>query len=979
MNFLTKILGIFCLIAICRGPLLAQSDSLREVSGTLKDVTTGEPLIGANVMYMPGKVVQTDVDGNYSLKLPDGAYTFTVSYPGYAQFTQPVTVAGQKVNVESTAKSQTDLDEVEVVADVARTRETPVAISNISEKQIKEELGARDLPMMLNSTPGVYATQQGGGAGDSRINIRGFDQRYVAVMVDGVPVNDMENGQVYWSNWSGLSEITRSMQVQRGLGASRLAVPSVGGTMNILTQSIDTKRSLIVKEDRGSNNYNRIALGFNSGLIKNKFGLTLAGSYTSGDGWVDQTYQKTWSYFAKFQYRINSRHMITLSGNGAPQVHGQRSTGMSSAIYDRDYAIKHGVNADSIYKSPTNGFTVPGIGARGLAYNPDWGYVNGKAVNTKVNFFHKPLINLSHYFTINEKMSLSTVVYASFGKGGGTSYIGTVTRDVAGDGQIKLQDAYNANIAKNTVVPIFDPTMHKSSSYLLASMNEHKWYGLLSTFNWQLAKRVHFTGGIDGRYYRGRHYQTPYDLLGGDYMTDASDPNIKPIGLAPASHVRKIGDKTGYFNDSKVTWAGLFAQAEYKKDRLSVFVTLTGNQSSYQYINYFAKKDIYISSSKFYRQAVGYGDTLYTDGTNAGVISNPYGVPGANGIVHNPDGSITFKDNMSKQYVTLNKNYTTYDNQSKEARTNTSRAVIMYGYTTKAGANYNLTDHHNVFVNLGYMSLVPKFNNVFGNNGLEQANVKNQIIFAAELGYGIKYKKFALNLNGYYTTWQNKPLDFTPSKTDNEGNLLYYNINGINARHKGIEMDANYKILNNLRVEAFGALADWRYTSGMTTAYVYDNSNTLIQTVNFSANGVHVGNSAQDQVGASIRYEPIKNLYVKPRISYFAKNYAQFDPGNLTYTTTASGDIDPKTDYRDRESMKLPNYYFVELFAGYSYKFKYVELVFTGSIQNLLNNVYLTDASFPKGTVPLNYNDPNYATYYMSQGRRYNLSLAIKL
>lgn len=974
MNFLKKITGIICLLMIYHGAFSQADSTMHEVKGSIKDLTTNEPIPGAIITYLPGKAMQTDPDGNYSVKLPNGAYTFTISSLGYGQFTQPVSVAGQDISIDVPIKSLTDLEEVEVVADVAKVRETPVAISNISEKQIKEELGARDLPMMLNSTPGVYATQQGGGAGDARINIRGFDQRYVAVMVDGVPVNDMENGQVYWSNWSGLSEITRTMQVQRGLGASRLAVPSVGGTMNILTQSIDTKRSLVVKEDRGSNNYNRIAVGFNSGLIKNKFGFTVAGSYTTGNGWVDQTYQKTWSYFAKFNYRINSRHLITLGGNGAPQIHGQRSTGMSSAIYDRDYAIKHGVNADSIYKSPINGYTVPGIGARGLAYNPDWGYVNGKAVNTKVNFFHKPLINLSHYFTINEKMSLSTVLYASFGKGGGTSYIGTVTRDVAGDGQIKLQDAYNANTSKSAVVPFFDPTMHKSSSYLLASMNEHKWYGLLSTFNWQLAKRVHFTGGIDGRYYIGRHYQTPYDLLGGDYMTDAADPNIAPTGIAPTQHIRKVGDKTGFFNDSKVSWAGLFTQVEYKKDRLSVFATLTGNQSTYQYVNYFAKKDIYFNKDKIFYQAVGYGDTLFYNGTDAQVK------PNGSTATYNPDGSVSFYDGSSTpKKVTVGPGFTKYSSNSKEARTDQSQVKIYYGYTTKAGANYNLTDHHNVFVNLGYMSLVPKFNNVFGNNGREQANVKNQVIFAAELGYGIKYKNFAMNVNGYYTTWQNKPLDFTPSKTDIDGNLLYYNINGINARHKGLEMDFNYKLLRNLKIEAFGSLADWRYTSGMTTAYVYDNSNVLVQTINFSANGVHVGNSAQDQVGGSVRYEPIKNLYIKPRISYFAKNYAQFDPGNLTYTTTANGDIDPKTDYRDRESMKLPNYYFVELFAGYSYKFKYVELVFTGSIQNLLNNVYITDASFPKGTVPLNYNDPNYATYYMSQGRRYNLSLAIKL
>ena len=96
--------------------------------------------------------------------------------------------------------------------------------------------------MVLNSTPGVYATQQGGGDGDARITIRGFNQRNVAVMIDGIPVNDMENGWVYWSNWFGLDAVTSNIQVQRGLGASKIAIPSVGGTMNLLTKGIDSRK-----------------------------------------------------------------------------------------------------------------------------------------------------------------------------------------------------------------------------------------------------------------------------------------------------------------------------------------------------------------------------------------------------------------------------------------------------------------------------------------------------------------------------------------------------------------------------------------------------------------------------------------------------------------------------------------------------------------------------------------------------------------
>ena len=134
---------------------------------------------------------------------------------------------------ESTGK---DIEEVVIVGgvtDIAKDRKTPVAVSTLKEAAIVEKLGNQEFPEILNSTPSVYTTKSGGGFGDSRINIRGFSQENIAVMVNGMPVNDMESTKVYWSNWAGVSDVTSAMQVQRGLGASKLAIASVGGTINI--------------------------------------------------------------------------------------------------------------------------------------------------------------------------------------------------------------------------------------------------------------------------------------------------------------------------------------------------------------------------------------------------------------------------------------------------------------------------------------------------------------------------------------------------------------------------------------------------------------------------------------------------------------------------------------------------------------------------------------------------------------------------
>jgi len=341
------------------------------VTGKVTDDNNGEPLIGAVVVADSGKTVTTtDLDGNYKLMLKDGVHSLQVKILGYTHNPVLVTVAGKAVVLDLKATNAT-LKEVEIVADVAIDRKTPVAFSNIGELKIKEEGGNRDITMLINSTPGAYATEQGGGSGDSRVNIRGVDQRSVAVMVDGVPVNDMENGAVFWSNWDGLGDVTRTMQVQRGLGASRLALPSVGGTINILTRGIDQKKSFGFRTEYGNNGASKLSFGFNSGEFGKGWGVTLAGSRKTGQGWVDQTWVDAWSYFIKIQRRAGN-HLFSLGANGAPQQHGQRTFRIPIGIYDREYAQKLGVNVDSLYTSGT-GYTTLTQGERGLRYNSHWG------------------------------------------------------------------------------------------------------------------------------------------------------------------------------------------------------------------------------------------------------------------------------------------------------------------------------------------------------------------------------------------------------------------------------------------------------------------------------------------------------------------------------------------------------------------------------------------------------------------------------
>mgnify|MGYP000826210852 FL=1 len=214
------------------------------VRGQLVDSETGEPLVGAAVMVEgTSQGTVTDIDGYFKQSVAQGG-TLVFKYVGFKDLKKKITQKGASVDL-GTIKMEPDavmLADVTITSSIAVARKTPVAVSTIDPVFIEEKLGTQEFPEILKSTPGIYATKDGGGFGDSKINIRGFKSENSAMMVNGVPMNGMENNKVYWSNWSGLSDVTRSIQVQRGLGAAKVASPAVGGSINIITKTTEAKK-----------------------------------------------------------------------------------------------------------------------------------------------------------------------------------------------------------------------------------------------------------------------------------------------------------------------------------------------------------------------------------------------------------------------------------------------------------------------------------------------------------------------------------------------------------------------------------------------------------------------------------------------------------------------------------------------------------------------------------------------------------------
>ena len=557
-------------MCLCAGSIL-YAQALK-VSGSVVDAKTGEALIGVSVLETGttnGNI--TDLDGNFSLSVESGA-DLQFSYVGYK--TQEVKVNNSDFLVIMLESKAITLEDVTITGQMARTQVTPVAVSQVTALEIEERIAGQEFPEVLKNTPGVHANGQGGGWGDSEIWMRGFDNTNVATMINGVPMNDMEGGTVYWSNWQGLGDVTSVMQTQRGMGASKLSAPSVGGTINIVTRGIDAKKGGTLSYAMGNDGYNKVMFSVSTGLMKNGWAITVMGSRTWGNGYIQGTGFEGYSYFANISKRINENHQLSLTGFGAPQWHWTRPSGSSGALTLAEW------NRVAQYMPS-------GMDRR--QYNPSYGLgKDGKQTGTNYNQYHKPQISLNHIWQIDDASSLSTTLYTSIGRGfGRTAENGYNSTYAYSD---LTRGAYNGEVTttfRDPVTGMFDYAMvqdiNAASEYgselvLCENRNFHNWVGVVSTYDKKWFDCLELTAGVDLRWYQGIHQAVISDLFGGSYYIDATRSKVLPENNPNAKDMNWITEKLGVgdicYRDytGTIVQEGLFGSLEYSKENLSAFV-----------------------------------------------------------------------------------------------------------------------------------------------------------------------------------------------------------------------------------------------------------------------------------------------------------------------------------------------------------------------------------------------------------------------
>ena len=761
------------------------------------------------------------------------------------------------------------------VIDVAENRKTPVANTIITKEEIQDKaVGNVEFPEIMKNSPSVYVADQASGFGDGKMFLRGFDQSNTAYLLNGQPINGMEDGNVYWSNWSSMTDVANVIDVQRGLGSSKLAISSVGGTVNIVTKATELRQGGFVRYVAGNDSYQKATVGYNTGM-KGKWGASFLFDYwTAHRKYARGTDGEGQSYFVSVGYKPNDRHQFNWMLFGAPQQHGQNYSKPMTKEYLKD---KNG-NLTDIIKTP-------GYDMTGKKGNSNYGFYNGEAINQRTNFYHKPVTNLNWDFTINENASLSTVLYASVGRGGGTGLLGNGPGYTLGgynpDGSIN----YDLLAEINTQQPngVSDGN---NGTVLRASMNNHFWYGGVTNFNYDTKTGWAFNVGADVRFYEGDHFQQLVNTLGSNGRVannvhrEKGYVVNKTYKISPWNSLfnsAKESERVGYDNSEKINYQGGFGQVEYSNDIFSAFVQGAISNQSYQ---------------KF--------DRWNYNADHKDVVS----------------GKVKLNGTEAKSSVRND-----------------------FGWNLKGGVAVNITKENKVFVNAGKYSRQPFLDNVFLQNTVSfvEPEVGNEEILGFEAGYKYVTRDLKVNVNAYYTKWENRADSYTQRDFEHDGvsyRNVRYLLSDLTQVHKGIEVDFDAKITRDWSLRGFTSVGDWTYDGDFNYKVQDSDTGNVIDGAagRRSLDGVKVGNAAQFTFGMGTKVKVAKGLSFDTDFNYYARLY-----GNVNVEDVAKAQINGEV----YQNESIRPYALVDFGATYEFKFGSQKIKFRGNIKNLFNDQYI--------------------------------------
>jgi len=432
------------------------------LSGKITDQQSGETLPGASIrIEKTGIKEASDANGNFRIRnLKAGSYTFIISYIGYQQMQQTVTVNADQTQNFALKRSTVEADEV-FVRSTRTAQNSGFTYTNLSKKELAKNNLGQDLPFLLNQTPSAVVTSDAGaGVGYTGIRIRGSDATRINVTLNGIPLNDAESQGSYFIDLPDLASSVDNIQIQRGVGTSTNGAGAFGASINVQTTTRQDTAYAQLDNSAGSYGTVKNTVGLGSGLIGNHFTFDGRLSRIKSNGYIDRASSDLKSYF------------------------------LSGAYYGKNTLVRLNVfsGSEKTYQA-WNGVPEDKLLSGNRTYNELGLMPNGSFYNNQTDNYIQNHYQLLFNQKLSDKLSFNGALHYTKGSGYYEEY--------------KIDQAVT-NYGLTPVIMGGDTI--KSTDLVRRLWLNNYFYGITYNLNYQAQKNLNFTLGGAYNEYRGQHY-----------------------------------------------------------------------------------------------------------------------------------------------------------------------------------------------------------------------------------------------------------------------------------------------------------------------------------------------------------------------------------------------------------------------------------------------------------------------------------------
>lgn len=889
----------FLLLFLAHCSTFAQAQYRVELKGKIVDARFHRPLQEALVRIIETtNYTLTDASGLFTLSAPiEGNCTLEISYP--SSITQQFTLSVYPNQLLDLGTLTLEKEDTTLVG--------PSEFIHLTEGELEDDTGVQGTALVLQATKDPFQQAVAYAWSSSFYRMRGLDNAYGTILLNGLVMNKIQNGRPQWSNWGGLNDVMRNQVYFIGSTPNAFTFGGIAGT-----QAITTRPSLLRKGKRlgisaSNTSYQWRPFGsYASGLNKNNWAYAISGSYRAAKQayWAGTNYDAL-SFFIGVEKKFNDQHSLSIS-----------------AIYAKNKRTKNSAN------------TQEQTALKGIQYNAYWGWQQGEKRNARYKTVEEPLVMLTHYWNKNESNTLTTTVGYQWGH--------------TADSRLDYQDNLNP-----------DPTYYRNlPSYYLNQIDPIYWSLAPEAFD--ALPQDAFKESTQASLHQASLAKTAFQSNGqldwtSIYKTNQSfSGQSKTILYEDRQENHTLSASTtlhSVLTDHLTLDAGIHYR-QWQATNFKKAIDLLGG-SFYKDIDTFQEEEFRDSDLRNPNREIRVGDAYGYNYRNQAIEAEAFTL-------------FTFHYNHWHFYLAESLKYTTYQREGQYqnpifATTSfgKSELAIFNSMGMKGGFTYYLSGKHILSGHLAFYNQAPNLQNTFANirvnNNLIQ-NLKQENLFHFDVNYNLRNPKFQMKITSYLTQIKNSTqLNFYYTEglglDDSKGNLISEVLTNLDKRHIGIELGIAYQISPTLKISSAAGLNQSFYMSN-PNLHVY--ANHLLRPLDYGqAQLAHyrLANGPQTALYLGLEYRDPSFWFVNLNLSYLADAFVQVAPLKRTQHFVMDPDkmgqpyenLTAKELKQVLQQEKLPAFTLVALQGGKSWRLLNRSILgFFASIQNVFNTVYRT-------------------------------------